>query len=177
MKKGFTLVELMVVIAIMGLLSSIVLASLNTAKNQSNNAKRAADLLSMRTALELYYNSNNTYPVVSGWQSQCSAWGGVAANSVIPNLVTGGYMPSFPADPQMSASGNTCCYLYYSTGTSYKILDHNCPTGGPNANPNPQPSLVDPTRDGGPSCTSTGVVDGTAPWAWAVWSDGTSACW
>lgn len=63
---GFTLIELLVVIAIIGLLSSIVLASLNTARNKANDAARMADVKSLKTALELYYNDNNGYPTSNG---------------------------------------------------------------------------------------------------------------
>jgi general secretion pathway protein G len=63
---GFTLIELLVVIAIIGILSSIVLASLNTARTKANDAARISDVGSIKTAMELYYNSNNTYPQYGG---------------------------------------------------------------------------------------------------------------
>src|SRR5205809_1035919 len=62
MKRGFTLIELLVVIAIIGLLSSIVLASLNAARSKANDAARIANIKSLKTAMELYYNDYNTYP-------------------------------------------------------------------------------------------------------------------
>ncbi len=60
--SGFTLIELLVVIAIIGILSSVVLASLNTARTKGNDAARMADVKSLKTAMELYYSDNNTYP-------------------------------------------------------------------------------------------------------------------
>lgn len=164
--SGFTLIELLVVIAIIGLLSSVILASLSSARAKSRDARRAADLRQIQLALELYYDTNRAYPNPGwGWRSQCAAWGGYAANNVIPGLVPT-YIPAFPSDPEMSTSGNTCCYLYLSNGVDYKILiPHSCST----ANLAGQPALVDPRRDGGSNnCT----VDGTAPWAWATFSPG-----
>lgn len=56
------MIELLVVIAIIGILSSVVLASLNDARQKSRDAKRIADVKQMQLALELYFDSNGTYP-------------------------------------------------------------------------------------------------------------------
>lgn len=130
-RRGFTLIELLVVVAIIGLLSSIVLASLNTAREKGFDAQRVSDLRSIQNALELYATSNNgRYPVVgngSTWASQCSTWGGLAPDSVIPGLVPTD-LSSMPADPQMNVGANTCCIIYKSNGTDYKLLDYDCST-------------------------------------------------
>ncbi|TSA43895.1 type II secretion system protein [bacterium] len=60
--QGFTLIELLVVIAIIGILSSVILVSLNSARSRGNDASRIANVKSLETAMEIYYNSNNTYP-------------------------------------------------------------------------------------------------------------------
>ncbi|MEK7501066.1 MAG: type II secretion system protein [Patescibacteria group bacterium] len=58
LSQGFTLVELLVVITIIGILSSVVLVSLNSARTKARDAKRVADLASLRIALEGYYDGN-----------------------------------------------------------------------------------------------------------------------
>ena len=59
--KAFTLVELLVVISIIALLSSIGVASLNTARSKARDAKRTADLKNISTALDLYYDKYDAY--------------------------------------------------------------------------------------------------------------------
>ncbi|MBU1291944.1 type II secretion system GspH family protein [Patescibacteria group bacterium] len=167
--KGFTLIELLVVITIIGLLASIVLVSLNSARAKARDARRVADLYQIVLALELYYDTNGTYPNPGwGWRSECPSWGGFTANNVIPGL-TPNYMGSFPSDPAMNKSNSTYCYLYLSNGTDYALLDHN----GPEINYSSQTTLMDPTRDGG----SNGcIVDGSSFWSWKVSSPG-GRCW
>lgn len=65
-QKGFTLIELLVVIAIIGLLSTLAVVSLNNARAKSRDSKRVADVKQMQTALEMYYNECNGYPLNDG---------------------------------------------------------------------------------------------------------------
>lgn len=61
-KKAFTLIELLIVIAIIGLLSSIVLASLNVSRKKARDARRLSDLNQISLAFEMYYDNNTRYP-------------------------------------------------------------------------------------------------------------------
>ena len=74
-KKAFTLIELLVVIASIGLLSSVVFASLNSARAKARDAVRKQDLAQAMTALQMYYDTYNTFVVVgSGWQGCSCGW-------------------------------------------------------------------------------------------------------
>ncbi len=104
-KRGFTLVELLVVVAIMGLLISIVTVSLSAAQKKSRDARRIADVKNLQLALATYYNDNLKYPASLG------------------TLVTDGYMSVLPRDPKVSGActsgSEPSCYVYtsYRSGT------------------------------------------------------------
>src|SRR3989344_4228961 len=56
------IVIVIVAIAVIGILSSVVLASLNSARMKGRDARRVADVKQLQLALELYYDANQTYP-------------------------------------------------------------------------------------------------------------------
>ncbi|HDY73474.1 MAG TPA: type II secretion system protein [Candidatus Jorgensenbacteria bacterium] len=68
---GFTLIEMLVVVAIIGLLSSAILVGLGEARARARDARRIADVRQMQNGLENYYFTSGVYPfdvydVVSG---------------------------------------------------------------------------------------------------------------
>lgn len=121
-KRGFTLIELLVVISIISLLSSIVLAAVNTASAKGRDAKRLADLRQVVNALELYRTQNNSYPPSTaagctgvGWCSGCDQPQGMW--TVLAPLVSQGLIKQIPSDPRPNSTG--CFnYEYFSTSTN-----------------------------------------------------------
>ncbi len=114
--KGFTLIELLVVIAIIGLLASIVLVSLNSARAKARDTKRIADLKQIRIALEMYYDTNNNYPVAT------TAVNSSSGSATWISGLSPSYITSVPADPTNSGTGSY--YYYYKTtagGASYEL--------------------------------------------------------
>lgn len=65
-KKGFTLIELLIVIAIIGILSSIAVVSVGNVRRLARDSKRLADMRQLQTALEMYFNEANAYPLGNG---------------------------------------------------------------------------------------------------------------
>lgn len=61
-KSGFTLVELLVVISIIGVLSALAVANFVGARNRASDTSLKNDLRQLKTALQLYYNDNQVYP-------------------------------------------------------------------------------------------------------------------
>lgn len=105
-RDGFTLLELLVVITIIGLLSSVGLASYTRAQARARDAKRQSDLTTLRNALELYYSENNNYINTGG-----------ACQDVGTSLVslTPDFTKTLPVDP----GGQGLPYLYCGSTQSY----------------------------------------------------------
>jgi prepilin-type N-terminal cleavage/methylation domain-containing protein len=132
-QKGFTIIELIVVIAIISLLASIVLVNVNGFMAKARDARRKSELVQMQKALIMYYADNGSYPSTpSAWWGTCSGFGThdlSGSNGYIPNLAGAGlYMAQLPIDPRglnsalPSCSSASACYAYKSNGISYKIL-------------------------------------------------------
>lgn len=85
-KNGFTLIEMLIVIAIIGILASIVLVGLGAFRSRGRDTRRIADLREAQGGLELYFSKFSKYPDLNGWNNMASAIvaGGVGVTS-IPN--------------------------------------------------------------------------------------------
>ena len=57
--RGFTLIELLIVIAVIAVFASIVLVSLSTARNKGNDAGVKSNLITVRSAADLFFDANN----------------------------------------------------------------------------------------------------------------------
>lgn len=113
-KKGFTLVELLVVVAIIGILAAISVVALNTARARARDSRRVADVRQIQTALELYYNDMGTYPGTLGTEIKA---GTTVYMSQIPT-------PPTPHDGACTSVNNAYAYAVQnasSTNPSYTI--------------------------------------------------------
>ena len=107
-QKGFTLVELMIVIAIIGLLSGIIITSLTSSKAKSRDARRVSDLNQIQLALEQYFDRCGQYPA--------SPLGTGSACLVDNTVLLGSYISVIPRDP---STGNAYDYLPNTLDTDY----------------------------------------------------------
>ena len=93
-KKGFTLIELMVVIAIIGILTGIILVSLDSARAKSRDGKRISDISQIGLALELYFEQNKHYPATTVvFDNTCSP-------TPTETCFVGVFIPSLLKDPK-----------------------------------------------------------------------------
>ena len=60
--KGFTLIELMIVIAIIGILAAIAIPQFAAYRTKSYNSAGQADMRNVKTVLEAYYADQQEYP-------------------------------------------------------------------------------------------------------------------
>lgn len=63
-QRGFTLIELLVVISIIGLLASVVLASISSARDKARVAQTVTDLKEIKKVIDLYFADHNAMPCV-----------------------------------------------------------------------------------------------------------------
>lgn len=61
-KNGFSLVELLVVISIIGVLSAVLVTNFMGIRERARDAQKIEDLNSLKNALRMYYNDNQSYP-------------------------------------------------------------------------------------------------------------------
>jgi len=112
--SGFTMIELLIVIAIIGILSTIVVMTYSNDQASARDAERKSDLEQYRNALEAYANgANGIYPVDSSVP-------GVAADSICGasglNLTT-----TCPVDPKSGTGSYGYKYLSNAGGTKYVL--------------------------------------------------------
>jgi len=107
-KKGFTLIEMLIVVAIIGILAGAVLVGLGPVQKGGRDARRLSDLRQVQNGLELYFNKNGTYP----------ASGASLLLSEVAATIQGATGGQIPVDPR-----NVSPFLYYysqlNSGSSY----------------------------------------------------------
>ena len=118
-EEGFTLVELMVVIVIIGLLATVVLINVLPSQDKAMATKARADIATLEQAMEMYRLDNLSYPSGgAGLQALVSAPGGLTQPG---RYRPGGYIKSLPNDPwgrpyQLSVPGRSGPFDIYSLG-------------------------------------------------------------
>jgi prepilin-type N-terminal cleavage/methylation domain-containing protein len=127
-RQAFTLVELLVVISIIGLLSTIAVTSLSSARRRSRNAKRIADVKQLVTAfnLGLEFSTNNAYPNagVDAWRCISTACTGGYFGYIANETVDGFFTPYMakPIDPDDKNSRTRGGYLYNASSAAVNNL-------------------------------------------------------
>jgi general secretion pathway protein G len=115
-QEGFTLIELMVVILIIGLLATIVVRNLRGVTDRAKRTKAEADISELKQALDSYYLDNGNYPTSEqGLQALVSA---PTSGPIPSDYETGGYIERVPLDPW----GHP--YVYESDGNSYTLKSY-----------------------------------------------------
>jgi general secretion pathway protein G len=105
-RKGFTIIELLIVIAVIAILIGIALPKFKGMRDEGNIAKAKGELRTLQTAVESYKIHTNSYP---------TALGNLNANTTVPNIIGS----TLPYDPFGATS--TTNYGYSANGSYYVI--------------------------------------------------------
>jgi len=110
-KKGFTLMELMIVIVILGVLVALIAGNFFSSLKKGRDARRKTDLEQIQRAVEMYYEDKRNYPTFS------FPFGGKLCETVSCLATEKIYMQVVSNDPI-----STNNYLYQSSDGSYYRL-------------------------------------------------------
>lgn len=121
--RGFTIVELLVVIVIISILAAITVVAYNGIQARSQFSRSQSDLKSIVKALELYKVDNGAYPIsddLPGCVYDWCGWNQATGDSFIPGL-SPKYINTLPQMPSELGNGDT--YLYQGRGgTHYQLI-------------------------------------------------------
>ncbi len=122
--KGFTFIEIILVIAIIGITSTFIVGNYVTAKQRARDSQRKSDLSLIQAAIEQYKADYNYYPCFSASANECGVdsnategWGLISTinDNDVTDLPTK-YINKIPSDPTYggaSCSSTSPGYLYW----------------------------------------------------------------
>lgn len=133
--RGFTLIEIMVVIVIMGIMAALVVPKVMTSTDDAKKAAAHTDIKSLMTSLDMYYLSNQRYPTEA---QGLDALVHKPTISPIPNnYKTDGYLDKLPKDPW----GYDYQYLNPGKHGKIDVFSYGSPDG-PTANGADGPTVI-----------------------------------
>lgn len=118
MKKqaGFTLIEVMVVVVILGILAAVIVPKIMSRPEQARIVKAKEDIASIQSALDLYKLDNGVYPTTDqGLQALVTK---PTSDPIPRNWKSDGYLQKLPVDPWGQA------YQYVNDNEKIKIFSY-----------------------------------------------------
>lgn len=156
---GFTIVELLIVVVVIGVLAAITVVAYNGIQQRALFSSYQSDIKLLDNAIKMYHAENGTYPYSgatgSCWTNQTTGTGNFIVG-LVPN-----YISKIPDVPAHNGGSNYYAYCFTAYGANYKVIrlvvgGQTLPAIESNGNPN-----IDPTRP---------------TRGWGYWSPGCSAC-
>ena len=164
-QKGFTIVELLIVVVVIAILAAITIVSYNGITNRANDATVQSDLSSMNKKIQLFYVDKDVYPANV---TELASLGLDAANgayAIAPNVAVNlAYCTS-------GSAKNFALFAMSKSGNRYMVKDGGSvvpDTTGTTWNSTTTPLTAQCAAVGLASALSHGYVDGSGPWRpWA----------
>jgi prepilin-type N-terminal cleavage/methylation domain-containing protein len=131
LKQGFTVIELLVVIVVIGVLASITIIVNNGAQADARDTQRRSDVHRIADALEIYFSDHGDFLEAgsgcgssgggNGWFSYT---GGTYTKSISDCLKDGGYLAGGAQDPQTGPNGTS------TPTTGFAYMKYHCTISG-----------------------------------------------
>jgi prepilin-type N-terminal cleavage/methylation domain-containing protein len=115
-KKGFTLIELIISIAVISVLSGMAALAYTGVRARGRDAQRKNDLLQMKVALSAYYNAQSPLKYVASTSALTVTGTDALSTALSPN-----YIRQMPQDPLYPTTNYT--YTYQSSTTIAGVAD------------------------------------------------------
>lgn len=112
-RRGFTIVELLIVIVVIGILVAITIVAYNGVQARARDTKRLSDIAAIQQALELYHVDHGVYPptdLTTGGNGYSLSW--ATDGTWMKTLVDGGYLKQVPVDPINDTTQHFYSYMY-----------------------------------------------------------------
>ena len=111
-QKGFTMIEIVIVIAIIAILSMFAFVSTKEQRQKATTAAKKSDLSIIFKAIQMYYLDQGTMPANVG-----GVWCTIGSGACLAELVTNGYIKSLPKSPDAANP-----YQYFDSTTGNYVL-------------------------------------------------------
>lgn len=121
-ERGFTLVEIIVSLAVISILATVVYASLGEARKKARDTQRKSDIEQIQLAFRLWKEVTGGYPTSASYNLGVVIGEGGGLDNATTGL--GPYVPTIPSDPSGPA-GTTYDYMYdssYTCGGTARIV-------------------------------------------------------
>ena len=134
--KGFTIVELLIVVVVIAILAAITIVAYNGIQNRAKNSATQSSVRQVQNLVEAYAAENGSYPSTGGMDrvytdANCAFTAddnGAKQVAWVPGLTAQLPQSSFSGTGRNGVGG---CYAYSSDGTTYVISAWNAKYGGP----------------------------------------------
>jgi prepilin-type N-terminal cleavage/methylation domain-containing protein len=110
--QGFTIVELLIVIVVIGILALLVITTYSGIQAKARNAKRQSDIKALQTQLEAFFSQNGYYPSLTDMNS--GSWLGTNMKSLDQNALT---------DPSNTSQSKTLVATPTAKSYSYAVTN------------------------------------------------------
>ena len=142
-QRGFTLVEIMIVVAIIALLAAIAIPNVLRGRTTANESAAIGNMRALMSALEMFRSVNNVYPPTTTWQGAVAAPGGMYDNT--PGC-TAGNVPEPDFGPPSFCGVMSAAAQLRVQGYDYQYLGAAAPAGTYTIMARPGQIRIDGTR-------------------------------